>query len=231
MTYTLVSVVVPFYRQADHLRQAVDEYAAALDHLPIAWELILVPNGPDDGSIELCRQISRDDSRVRMAQPRGAGWGAAVKEGLRAARGDLLCYTNSARTTGADLALLIGHALSAPGTVLKANRKVRESFRRRLGSLLYNLECRALFDVASWDINGTPKIFPRAFDRLLALADEGDLIDLEFLVTCRSERYPILEMPVICSQRRTRRSTTGMGTAVRLYVGALATWRARRRVR
>jgi glycosyltransferase involved in cell wall biosynthesis len=209
----------------------VDECATALDRVPIAWELILVPNGPDDGSVDLCRQISREDSRVHLAQPGGAGWGAAVKAGLRLARGDLLCYTNSARTTGTDLAMLIGHALSEPGAVLKANRKVRESFKRRLGSLLYNLECRALFDVASWDINGTPKIFPRAFDRLLGLEDEADLIDLEFLVTCRSEGYPILEVPVICTQRRTRRSTTGMGTAVRLYVGALTMWRARRRAR
>jgi glycosyltransferase involved in cell wall biosynthesis len=231
MSYTLVSVVLPFYRQADHLRQAVDEYAVALDGLPIAWELILVPNGPDDGSVALCRQASAADSRIRMTEPPGAGWGAAVKAGLRCARGDLLCYANSARTTGADLAMLIAHALSAPGTVLKANRKVRESLWRRLGSLVYNLECRALFDVASWDINGTPKIFPGAFDRLLRLEDEGDLIDLEFLVICRSAGYPILEMPIISTERRTRRSTTGMRTAVRLYVGALAMWRALGRVR
>ena len=45
---------------------------------------------------------------------------------------------------------------------MKANRKIRDNWRRRLGSLLYNLECRALFDLANWDINGTPKVFPRA---------------------------------------------------------------------
>ena len=58
--------------------------------------------------------------------------------------------------------------------VVKANRKIRENWKRRLGSLLYNLECRFLFDLAYWDINGTPKVFPRRFSPLMNLRENLD---------------------------------------------------------
>ena len=50
-----------------------------------------------------------------------------------------------------------------PDVVVKANRRSATTGGAGLGSLLYNLECRALFDLSFWDINGTPKVFPRSF--------------------------------------------------------------------
>src|SRR5262249_20318857 len=116
-----------------------------------------------------------------------------------------------------------------PDVVVKANRKIRESWRRRLGSLLYNLECRALFDLSCWDINGTPKVFPRSHAPLVALARNDDLIDLEFTVICRREGYPMLEVPIVPTRRRGGSSTTRYRSAVKLYAGAYRLWRARPR--
>jgi hypothetical protein len=148
-----------------------------------------------------------------------------VRLGLGAARGDLLCYTNSARTTAEDLLLFVLYARSHPDVVLKANRKIRERWTRRLGSLVYNLECRVLFDLSNWDVNGTPKIFPRTFGRLLALSRDDDLIDAEFSMICRREGYPMLEVPIFSSRRHGGRSTTTLRSAVRMYWGAYRLWR------
>lgn len=38
------------------------------------------------------------------------------------------------------------YAIADPGAVIKADRKGRENWQQQLGSLLYNLECRTLFD-------------------------------------------------------------------------------------
>jgi hypothetical protein len=92
-------------------------------------------------------------------------------------------------------------------------------------SLLYNLECRALFDLSYWDINGTPKVFPRKFDKLLAMTEPGDLIDAEFSVICRRQEYPVLEVPIFSSRRHGGYSTTSTGSALRLYWGAYRFWR------
>jgi hypothetical protein len=104
--------------------------------------------------------------------------------------------------------------------VVKANRRIRENWRRRLGSLLYNLECRALFDLPYWDINGTPKAFHRNLTRLMNLTRDDDLIDLEFNVICRQEGYPVIETPIFSTTRHSGGSTTGLKSAFRLYRGA-----------
>ena len=90
-----------------------------------------------------------------------------------------------------------------PDVVVKANRKIRDNWRRRLGSLLYNLECRVLFDLPSGTSTARPKVFPRAFGKLLELRRDDDLIDAEFSVICRREGYPMFEVPA--SSRPPRR--------------------------
>jgi glycosyltransferase involved in cell wall biosynthesis len=229
VSYRLVSIVLPVHRQADHIASVVEEYEDRLAKLGLPHETILVANGPPDGSHDACRALAAQHAAVRAVEEPAAGWGRAVRRGLREATGDLLCYTNSARTSAADLLLLVLYAVANPGVVVKANRRIRESWRRRLGSLLYNLECRALFDLSCWDINGTPKVFPRAHERLVALTRNDDLIDLEFTVICRREGYPMLEVPIFSRRRHGGASTTRYRSAFKLYAGAYRLWRAQPR--
>jgi hypothetical protein len=117
------------------------------------------------------------------------------------------------------------YATTYRNVVVKANRKIRDSWRRRLGSLVYNLECRALFDLPTWDINGTPKVFPRSFGKLLELEREDDLIDAEFNAICRREGYQVIEVPVLSTRRHGGTSTTNYGSALKMYWGAWQLWR------
>jgi glycosyltransferase involved in cell wall biosynthesis len=214
------SVVLPIYNQADHLREIVGAYLSALDTRTTSYEIVLVPNGCTDTSSAVAHEMAGELQQIRVVDEAGGGWGRAVKAGLRAARGEMLCYTNSARTTPEILSLMLMYAEVYPDVVVKANRRIRDNWRRRLGSLIYNLECRALFDLSVWDINGTPKNFPRTFDKLLELRRDDDLIDLEFNVVCKREEYPLVEVPILATIRHSGRSTTNYGSAARLYVGA-----------
>lgn len=219
MSVRLASVVLPVYNQAEHIGSVLDEYVSVLDRLPFPYELVPVINGPRrDHSLEVCRQRTHPGIRTLCIDE--AGWGRAVRYGLSEARGDLLCYTNSARTSARDLSLMLTYGSVHSDCVIKANRKIRESKRRRLGSLLYNLECRALFDLPYWDVNGTPKVFPRSMAPLLALRRDDDLIDLEFHVICRRQNYEVLEVPVFSTSRHSGKSTTGLRSAFRMYWGA-----------
>jgi len=228
MNYDFISIVVPVYNQGNHIRNIVKEYKSSQSRVTTPHELILVVNGCRDNSLEICRELEKDDEAVRVLHSERDGWGNAVKLGLNEARGDLLCYTNSARTSPQDLVLLLLYALAYPGVVIKANRRIRDNWRRRVGSLLYNLECRALFDLSYWDINGTPKVFPRTFSKLLTLTRNDDLIDAEFNVICRREQYPMLEVPIFSNRRHGGASTTSIKSALKMYWGAYQLWRALR---
>ena len=227
MSIEQVSIVLPVYNQADHVGRVVDSYAEALARIGPAYELVLVPNGCRDGSLAVCEGLSKSYP-ARVVDLERGGWGRAVRAGLAASRGDLLCYTNLARTSAQDLTLLILYALANPGTVVKANRKLRDSVWRRVGGLLYNLECRTLFDLAHWDVNGTPKVFPRQLEKLLELTRDDDLIDLELSVVCQREGYSLLEVPILSANRHGGRSTTNLRSAIKMYLGAYWMYRSAR---
>jgi len=220
----LISIVLPVYKQADHIEKIIQEYDQVLARIQTPYEFILVVNGSGDNSLKICQALSKQIPSVRTFYSEQGGWGRAVKMGLKEAKGDLLCYTNSARTSPQDITLMLVYALAYMNVVIKANRKIREGWQRRLGSLLYNLECRAFFDLSYWDINGTPKVFPRTFDKLLNLTRDDDLIDVEFNVVCRRENYPMIEVPVFSTRRHGGRSTTNFQSALKMYWRAYKMW-------
>jgi dolichol-phosphate mannosyltransferase len=228
MTYSLVSLILPVHNQADHIAGVLEEYEAALAQVQTPHEYLLVVNACKDDSLAVSKALAERYESVRVIHSEKGGWGRAVLLGLAAARGDLLCYTNFARTSAPDLTLIILYATVYPNVVVKANRKIRDNWHRRLGSLLYNLECRALFDLSYWDINGTPKVFPKNFDKLLSLTREDDLIDAEFSALCRREGYPVVEVPIFSNLRHGGTSTTTYLSAIKMYWGAIELWRRMR---
>jgi len=223
VTYSLLSLVLPCYRQADQVPDIVQECVSVLEKVPLRSEILLVPNGPADGTAESCRREAERRPQVRVIEG-SAGWGGAVRSGIEASDGDLVCFTNSARTSPEDLLLVLLYATAYPGVVVKATRRTRDNWRRRLGSVLYNLECRALFDLPNFDVNGTPKVFPRDHQALLTLEHSDDLLDVEFAVVCRRMGYPMLEVPIVSTGRRGGASTTNYRSAWRMYTGALRLW-------
>ena len=228
MSEPAFSVILPIYNQADHLERIVEAYERALEAAGIEHELLLVVNGSRDASLEIARAVAERYAAVRVFSEQRSGWGRAVKRGIREARGAHLAYTNSARTTDRDLTLMLLYARAFPETIVKANRKIRESIVRRVGSLLYNIECRTLFDLSSWDVNGTPKVFPRSFQALLALQRDDDLIDAEFCAVSRRLSYPMIEVPIFSTRRHGSTSTTGIRSAIAMYAGAYALFRSMR---
>ncbi|AZO47081.1 MAG: glycosyltransferase [Mesorhizobium sp.] len=216
-----VSIILPIHNQADHVVTVIEEYHATLRSLSVTWEIILVENGSRDDSAALCAELAIRYPNVRTLRADNAGWGRAVRTGLAAARGEFLCYTNSARTAGADLRRALDAGISRPDRVLKAERKQGRAWLRALGSQLYNLEARLLFGLRLRDINGTPKLFHRRFEALLDLQRDDDLIDLEFCIICRRHGYAITPFGMASGPRHGGRSTTGWRTAMRLYRGAL----------
>ena len=227
MSHKFISLVLPVYKQADHIGDVVREYETSLSQT--LHETILVVNGGGDKSLDVCRALEVQYETVRATYSQQKGWGRAVRLGLKAAKGDVLCYTNAARTRPSDLKNFIHAALDNPAMVVKAKRYRRRPLKRKLGSLLYNLECRALFALPTWDVNGTPKVFRRDVYTAIDLQSDDDLIDLEFNVKCKRLGVPMLEIPIDSRERHGGRSTTDYRSALRMYRGAFKMWRIMRR--
>jgi len=219
MEFPELSLVFPVRNQSDHVAEVFYSHADAVDRLGVTYETIFVANACTDNTVEVIRELSGNHA-VRLVELDAGGWGLAVTNGIRAAKGAIICYANYARTSSDDLYELLSTALTDKTRAYKASRTIRDSRLRKYGSALYNLECRVLFGLGQRDVNGTPKVFPRTFGKLLRLCQEDDLVDLEFLVQCKRFGYPVVELPVHSTRRHSGRSTTNLGSAIGLYLGA-----------
>ena len=163
-----------------------------------------------------------------MVPSKAAGWGLAVRTGLAAARGDVLAYTNTARTLPRSILEFIrvywtarndGHSC-----LVKARREARHAPLRAFGSRLYNLEARLCFGIRCSDVNGTPKVFSRDLYRSIELTAKGDLVDLELMREVARQDIAVVEIPVHGFRRHGGKSSTTLGSAWRIYTGALKLW-------
>src|SRR5687767_9318658 len=90
-----VSVVLPVYNEAGHVRAEVERIAAALEASEYSYEIIVVDDGSTDGSGDELRTI--DGIRLlQFAKNRGSG--SARKAGTRAARGRVVVWTDADMT-------------------------------------------------------------------------------------------------------------------------------------
>ena len=89
----MVSVIMPVYNAEMTLEQAVTSVQAqSLE----AWELLLIEDGSQDGSAELCADLARRDDRIRVVyQPVNTGAAAARNAGLAVARGRYIAFLDA----------------------------------------------------------------------------------------------------------------------------------------
>lgn len=213
------SIILPIYRQKAHLPFIYKEYTQKLADLNESWELILVVNGHDDGSYTLARKYADENANVKTIISKDSGWGKAVKIGIQNADGRLICYTNSARTNVEELIMILNYALVNKNNVVKANRIIRESLIRRIGSVIFNFENRTVFNTPIWDVNGTPKVFPAQILKEKEIYSDGDLIDAELIARCIKNNVPVIEIPIFSTARISGKSTTSFISAFKMYFG------------
>ncbi len=219
-----LSVVLPVRDQADHIARVIESYHHDFARHGFSYELVVVVNACRDTSLSICRELEARDRRVRVIENPAGGWGRSVRAGLAEARGQYVCYTNSARTRPATIPVLLEIARSRQLVVAKVRRTARGNRLRELGSALYNFECQLLLGVGGRDVNGTPKVFPRALLERLELVSDGDLVDAEFLVQCRRAGAPVVSVPQAGWRRHGGRSSTNWRSAWLMYTGAVKLW-------
>ena len=184
------------------------------------FELIIVVNGVADLPVVEEKKIS-DEHGVTITRitTRGAGWGFAVKRGLREGAGEYLCYTNSARTNPDELIKLMRYAKVSNDAIVKATRIERENSARKKISVGYNLFNRLILKTAIWDVNATPKVIPRKIMEQISLNSDGDSIDAEFMYKAFKRKIPIIEIPIDHVVRKGGKSTTNWKSAFSMFWG------------
>ncbi|OGH06010.1 MAG: hypothetical protein A2W22_03745 [Candidatus Levybacteria bacterium RBG_16_35_11] len=215
------SVILPVYKQQGYLLKIFKEHSKALKKLKDPYEVIIAINGPLKGYEEELKKIKNYPHFIAH-KIKGAGWGLAINYGIKKSKGEFICFTNSANTNPNDIVRILLRASKNPEAIIKAKRIKREedSFRM-MGSILYNIENRILFGTPVWDINAFPTAFHKKIMKDIKLYTNNSLLDAEFLAKSYKKKIPIVFFPVKTSRLFSKKSTTNLKTAIKLYTGII----------
>lgn len=89
---TKISVIVPVYNEKSYLRDCVH---SVLAQTHTDFELILIDDGSEDGSRELCEMLCTEDERIRLIVQKHSGVSAARNAGMDAANGKYVFFLDS----------------------------------------------------------------------------------------------------------------------------------------
>jgi glycosyltransferase involved in cell wall biosynthesis len=228
-----LSLVVPCYDEAGHLRQSVAEVVEVLEQTGRTWEIVFVDDASRDDTRVVIGELCAGDPRLRAVfHERNRGRGAAFKTGFRAATG---------RITGfIDIDLEV-HARYIPSLVARIERHGvdvatgRRSYvlrqtggiHRAMLSWCYRRLCAILLNAGVQDSETGCKFFKRETATAVVLGSESDgwFWDTEVMVRAVLADLVVHEMPVLFVRRFDKQST------VRLLPDSIAYLRALLRFR
>jgi glycosyltransferase involved in cell wall biosynthesis len=203
-----ISVVIPVYNEAVIVAAAVGELAQALDARRLSWEMVLAENGSRDETPAILARLTAADPRVRSLHVGRPNYGAALKAGILAARGevvvcdeidlgDLTFYDAALRVLGeADVDLVVG-SKAAKGA------SDRRPMVRRVATRVHNGLLRLLLDFQGTDTHGL-KAFRR--ERLLpvvtACVVDRDVFASELVIRAWRAGLHVLEIPIELREKR-----------------------------
>ena len=101
MQNTKISLIIPAYNEAAIIKNTVEAALEYLEKSFPAYELIISDDGSTDATAALVRSVDNPKLRLVGHKP-NMGKGAAVREGILAADGELVVYTDADLAYGID---------------------------------------------------------------------------------------------------------------------------------
>jgi len=127
-----ISVVIPAYNEEHNIKEVVTRIRSLYPE----YEIIVV----DDGSCDQTAKRARSAGATVYQHPYNIGNGAAVKTGIRNARGDIVVFMDDDGQHGAeDISKLTKHFPEFDMVVGARKSHQQANFLRRIGNKIYNI--------------------------------------------------------------------------------------------
>ena len=140
---TLVSVVIPLYKEGPHLRALISDLKTALQETECRFELVLVDDGSPDDTWKVITEEARTLPNLRAVRlSRNFGKELALCAGLERARGDaVVVMDGDGQHPPSLLPQMVKTWETTQSDIVEAvkTRRGRESLGGKLGALLFYL--------------------------------------------------------------------------------------------
>jgi len=168
------SIVVPVYNEAANLRLLWERLQPIVDDPARAWEIVFVDDGSSDDSLEILREYSERDTRVRVVElARNFGQHCALLAGFRNSTGDVVVTLDADLQNPPEEIPRLLEAIDAGNDVVGGWREERQDRRyRRLASLMHNRITSAIVGVPMHDYGCMLRAYRRHIVETVVACDE-----------------------------------------------------------
>lgn len=225
------SLVIPFYNEAECVQSVLHEACAAMQDLGFEHEVIAVDDGSKDATRRLAIELKARWPSLRvLAFDRNRGQAAALMDGLRAARGEvLITMDGDGQNDPANIASLLQRLAIGDADMVATVRANRKDtwLRRRMSRIANAVRQRLLHDGVT-DSGCALKVFRReVFSAFIPIRTLYSFIP----ALAVAAGYRVVEVPVNHRARESGMSKYGLGVMLwRPLVDMIGIrWFARRR--
>ncbi len=213
-----LSYFFPAHNEEANLEALVEEALEALPALADRFEVIAVDDGSRDATPAIADRLAAAHPGIVRAvhHPTNLGYGAALRSGFRAARYELVCFTDGDRQFRvADLGRLTARLLAPDAPDVVAGYRIRRADPpiRTIYARLYKLANRIWFGLRVRDVDCACKLFRRPALEGIRVESGGAFFSAELLVKLRAAGRSIAETGVP-HYPRTAGSPTGAKPSV-----------------
>ena len=203
-----LSIVIPAYNEEKAIGSIVQRCLAARDHIKDGTKIrdveIIVVN---DGSADQTAVVAGEYKDITLiSHPVNKGYGAAIKTGFAAARGDLLCFLDADGTCDPkffrDLALAMEKGRADVSLGSRLNPQSKMPALRLFGNILYALLLGALSNRSVTDTASGMRIMRKSsLPRIFPLPDGMHFTPAMSAKAIFDEELTIVETPMPYEER------------------------------
>lgn len=161
-----LSIIIPACNEENRIQNTLDQYIVFFTKNYQEFELILVPNGCEDGTEEIVREYSKNNPNLKYKTVKEKiGKGGALIEGFKVATGNIISFVDADGATSPQALYDLVKKLEDNDGVIGsrwmkgANILIRQSWKRRMASRGFNLLVRVLFGLPFKDTQCGAKVF------------------------------------------------------------------------
>lgn len=217
---------MPAYNEEASLESAVSGACAAAAPLVADYEIVVVDDGSRDGTAAVLARLQEGlGGRLRVVRhARNLGYGAALRAGFQAARGDLVFYTDSdnqfdLRELKDALPLMRDH-----DAVLGYRIDRQDPPLRKLVSAGFNALASLAFGMSVRDLNCSFKLFRRERIQSLPIESSDFFVDTEMVALMHRAGWRYVQRGVHHYPRRAGRSSVRASDVPRTLAALVRMW-------
>ncbi len=201
-----ISVVCPFYNEAEILDRAICILYEKLQKLKISWELILIDDGSTDGSRDIVKKLSPKCPQLKLiSYAYNKGRGYALRQGINHAIGDVIITTEIDLSWGEDIVERLYAAMNHhPDTdIIVASPHLEGGgyrnvpFKRVFMSRFGNLVIRLFMSNSVTMNTGMTRAYRWEVIQSIPLEENRKEFHLEVIMKAQALKYKIEEIPCI----------------------------------